>query len=632
MNSQDNLPNQAAELHPQIEETRQMLFELHTHQIELEMQNEELHRAQMELDATRLRYFDLYDQAPVGYCTLSDKGLILQANFTAAMLLGVAQGALVKQPISRFILKEDQDIYYLHRKQVIQTCKPQACELRLLKSDGTQIWVYLASTITRNGDNASELRTVLNDITERKQTEEKLRLSDHAIKAISQGVLIASADQRIISVNDAFTSITGYSKSEILGRSCRFLQGPLTDPQTIQAIRLALDNVTEFFGEILNYHKDGTTFWNELMISPVRDEHDQLTHFIGITRDISKRKQSEMSLQESEHRYRSLLQNANDVIMISDMNGNMEEVNRAGELLLGYSRDEICRMTVAQIHPSTEFNKVRQHFENYRNNNPIVAFETTLLCKDKRLVDVEVRPTLAEINGRKVVQGVFIDLTERKRLEKERLAAETAHQNVLVREVHHRIKNHLQGMVGLLGLHAFKNPDEKELIQDLAAKITSVALVYGIQGKNNQDNAYLCEITSEICKSLEDFGTERNVINYSITADYRAFLPSEYAVPIALIINELMINAIKHSSDSMPKNVVATLVITEKSAKLTIQNRCQKQLSFPGFEEGVGLGVGLSLVRAMLPKNGVRLSLTKDHDNVCAQLSLEFPILSIVSI
>ena len=119
------------------EEIRQMLHELQVHQIELEMQNEELRRSQAELDAARARYFDLYDLAPVGYCTISEKGLILEANLTAAMLLGVTRDALVKQPISRFILKEDQDIYYLHRKKLFETGEPQACELRMAKNDGT---------------------------------------------------------------------------------------------------------------------------------------------------------------------------------------------------------------------------------------------------------------------------------------------------------------------------------------------------------------------------------------------------------------------------------------------------------------------------------------------------------------
>ena len=94
-------------------EAREILHELRVHQIELEMQNEELRRSHLELDASRARYFDLYDLAPLGYFTLSDKGLITEANLTGAIQLGVARGSLVNQPLSRFVHKEDANKYYL---------------------------------------------------------------------------------------------------------------------------------------------------------------------------------------------------------------------------------------------------------------------------------------------------------------------------------------------------------------------------------------------------------------------------------------------------------------------------------------------------------------------------------------
>jgi PAS domain S-box-containing protein len=128
------------------------VHELRVHQIELEMQNEELRTAQAEIEAGRARYFDLYDLAPVGYCTLSEQGLILEANLTAATLLGWPEAALVKQPISRFILKEDQDIYYLHRKKLFETGEPQECELRLVKPDGTLFWAHLTATAAQAED------------------------------------------------------------------------------------------------------------------------------------------------------------------------------------------------------------------------------------------------------------------------------------------------------------------------------------------------------------------------------------------------------------------------------------------------------------------------------------------------
>src|SRR5450631_383838 len=125
------------------------LHELRVHQIELEMQNEELRRTQEELESSRARYFDLYDLAPVGYFTLSEQGLILEANLTGAKLLGVARGALVKQPLSRFVLREDQDIYYLHRKALLETDAPQAWELRMLKKDAAPFWVRVEATMAR---------------------------------------------------------------------------------------------------------------------------------------------------------------------------------------------------------------------------------------------------------------------------------------------------------------------------------------------------------------------------------------------------------------------------------------------------------------------------------------------------
>jgi len=175
------MPENVEALSP--EETRQMLHELRVHQIELEMQNEELRRAQAELDASRARYFDLYDLAPVGYCTVSEKGLILEANLTAATLLGVARGALVKQLLTRFILKEDQAIYYRHRKQLFETHstssgqagEPQACELRMVKKDGPAFWAYLEVTAAQNAGGATVCRVVMSDITERKQAEAALQ-------------------------------------------------------------------------------------------------------------------------------------------------------------------------------------------------------------------------------------------------------------------------------------------------------------------------------------------------------------------------------------------------------------------------------------------------------------------------
>jgi len=120
-------------------------------------------------------------------CTLSEKGLILEANLTAATLLGVARGALIKQPLTRFTLPEDQDIYYHRRKQLFETGAPQAYKLRMVKKDGAQFWAHLEATAANDEGDALVCRVVLSDNPERKRGEERLQKSNQDLKtAIEQ--------------------------------------------------------------------------------------------------------------------------------------------------------------------------------------------------------------------------------------------------------------------------------------------------------------------------------------------------------------------------------------------------------------------------------------------------------------
>lgn len=274
------------------EEARRMLHEL-------QVQNEELRRIQSELDAARARYFDLYDLAPVGYCTVSDTKHILEANLTAATLLGMSCSELVGNPIQRFILASDQDIYDQHCKRLVETGLPQSCELRLIKPDGSQFWAQLSATQIQGATRHTALRLVLTDIDERKVAQDRIRISELALKAISQGVLITTPQLRVVSVNEAFLSMTGYTERELIGVDCSLFNGPLTDRTTTTKLVRAIKEKREFSGQLLNYRKDGSSFWNELAISPVVDDQGRLSHFISINTDVSERKRLDQALLEN---------------------------------------------------------------------------------------------------------------------------------------------------------------------------------------------------------------------------------------------------------------------------------------------------------------------------------------------
>jgi len=165
-------PNKLWALTP--EEIEQTLHELQVHEIQLEMQFVELLRTHEKLDILRERYFDLYDLAPVSYFTVSIEGEIVEANFTAATLLGVTRVTLVQQLFSRFIHSEEQDNYYLQRKQLLKTGKTQTVELRMVKNDGSTFWGRLTSVAVRGDDGVPICRIVVDDITERKSVEAEL--------------------------------------------------------------------------------------------------------------------------------------------------------------------------------------------------------------------------------------------------------------------------------------------------------------------------------------------------------------------------------------------------------------------------------------------------------------------------
>jgi len=152
------------------------LHELRVHQIELEMQNDELRRTEAALEASRARYFDLYDLAPVGYITLNETGLVLEANLTAARLLGVTRGTLAGQPLSRFILPDDQDSYYLHRRRLFATGVPQVIELRMRREDDSEFWARIDATTAPDVEAGAEVcRATVSDISARKQLEDEQR-------------------------------------------------------------------------------------------------------------------------------------------------------------------------------------------------------------------------------------------------------------------------------------------------------------------------------------------------------------------------------------------------------------------------------------------------------------------------
>jgi len=203
-------------------EIRQTLHELRVHQIELTMQNEELCRTQEELDASRARYFDLYDLAPVGYLNVSEKGLILEANLTAATLLCLSRSELSKQPLTRFILKEDEDIYYLHRKKIFETGEPQTCELRMVEKDSSPFWARLEANLAKDNQGEPVCRVVLSDISALKRAEFQREVAFEEIRKFNEG-LEQKVKERTAALNTNIDLLEETNRA-FVGRELRMIE------------------------------------------------------------------------------------------------------------------------------------------------------------------------------------------------------------------------------------------------------------------------------------------------------------------------------------------------------------------------------------------------------------------------
>ena len=277
-----------------------VLHELQVHQIELELQNEELRRAQEALEASRARYFALYDQAPVGYFTLNEGGLILEANLAGAELLGVTRGDLVNHPLGRFVVGDDADTYYLHHRQLFRTGESQAFEVRLAKKSGAPFPVWVEATVAPHEGATRICRTVVSDISERKAIEEKLRQSQSLLRTAGKMAQVGGWSIKFphndMTWSDEMCVILDYPKGTVPPLAEALALYP---PASYAVISEALELCT----------RDGIPFDCELEIftakrrhlnvraigQPLRDRNGSITGIEGAFQDITESRKAEQA-------------------------------------------------------------------------------------------------------------------------------------------------------------------------------------------------------------------------------------------------------------------------------------------------------------------------------------------------
>jgi len=568
------------------EETRKTLHELQVHQIELEMQNEELRRAQEALEALRVRYFDLFDLAPVGYVVLSEQGLILEANLTSATMLAEERGALIKKPITRFLFKEDQDIYYRHRKLLFETGAPQVCELRMARKDGALFWARVEATATQGADGRPVCRAAISDISERKQIEEALAreqsLLDALMDNIPDQVYFKDAESRFIRISKA------QAKRFCLSDPAQAVGKTDFDIFTKNHAQPAFENERKIMRtgrplvdlEEKEIWPDGQTAWVSTTKVPLRDRQGQIIGTIGISRDITKRKRAEASLQASESRYRQLVENAQEAILVAQ-DDFLKFVNQKTIQMTGYAEPELLSRPFPEfIHPDDREMVVDRYQKRLAEKEDQPRYAFRLLTRDAGAKWVEIGAVLIDWKGRPAILAFISDIDDRHKAE-EAVRSSLREKEVMLREIHHRVKNNMQIVSSLLNLQAGTIADEaaRRMLKEGQLRIRSMALVheklYRSKDFSKIDFAdYLQSLSDHL---FQFFNVEAGRIRLETDLE-NIHLDVNSAVPCGLLFSELISNALKHAFPAGRKGVL----------KLGLRRKTDGAVEIQVADDGVG--------------------------------------------
>jgi len=298
--------------------------ELEVRRVELELQNEELQRTQLELAAMSARYRELFDDAPVAYLTLDARGRVVDANLAAAALVGVDRGVLYGKPLSGFMRTTEADAFHVFRHEVMRAREKRACDLLLHRADRSARAIRIVMSPSSGGGDA--YRCALLDLSELRDAVDARRAAESNAQAVldaaPDAIVTTDAERRIVSFNPAAQQAFGFPPDEIVGQPLdRLMAAPGSD------------------GKATGLRADGSTFPLETKVACWRARGQPM--LTAILRDVSEREDALARLRETQERFDLITQHVDDAIYIADATGIVQYVSPAYARIWGRPADEL---------------------------------------------------------------------------------------------------------------------------------------------------------------------------------------------------------------------------------------------------------------------------------------------------
>ncbi|MGD8748899.1 MAG: PAS domain S-box protein, partial [Balneolaceae bacterium] len=461
-------------------------------------------------------------------------------------IINVLTPADLTHPTDREMVEENL------RQRIEGEIGSKAYEFRCVTKTGMSIYVSVFGSAINYTGKPAVIGTLL-DVTENKEVIQKHKASVESFQdlfdSISDAIYIQNKQGQFIEVNQGAVEMFGYDQDFFIGKSAEALAAPgkVDIAETEEYIQKALEGKRQSF-ECWGKRKNGEVFPLEVVANPGTYFGEEVA--ITIARDISERYQAEEQLRENEEMFRQLFQNSPIPIAFMDNRQEIRAVNQAFSKTFGYESEEIRGLDIDNLIVPENEKEIAYSISETIFSGKTAFYSGKRLAKDGGLVDVLIYGVPVNVNNKTVaIFGIYVDITNRKQAE-EKLKKSLKEKEVLLAEIHHRVKNNLAVITGLLELQSYNTSSEEatDILQASQMRVNSIALIH----EKLYQNENLSEISFDIYLEqlaeviLQSMGSDKTKVNIEINAEPIELTISQ-AIPCGLILNELITNAYKHA-------------------------------------------------------------------------------------